>query len=436
MNTRTNQPNPFRVALLGCGTVGREVAKQLLAGRLPGVELAAILVRRSDIDRGVPRDLCLTSAAQVLALRPDAVIEVIGGVDAPLPLARATLRAGIPFITANKSLIARHGEELSELARAHNTVLAYEAAVGASLPVIASLRALRADSVHTVSAVLNGTCNFILDRLTRGQHGQQAGPGRAPESLADAVRAAQALGLAEPDPTADLSGRDSAEKLAIIAREIGISGITPDDIEVRGIDRITGDDCRAAAREGRAIRLLATIERRERGWRLAVEPTLLPARHPLATLPGPHNGVLVEAELAGKVFLQGAGAGPRPTAAALLGDLSAVLRSCRREPVGSRHTLSTEVPPTPTAPSHAARPDPHRSHAVRLRGSPASPDAIFDALRAARLRAETLELSRDGIRAILQPAAARAVADFVASLRHADALVLPVHADMREAVPA
>ncbi|MGD9689747.1 MAG: homoserine dehydrogenase [Phycisphaerales bacterium] len=411
-----SRAQPLRVALLGCGTVGRELARRLLAGALDGgrssprVELVRVLVRRAELDRGLPPGLLTDRLDDVLDAEPDAVVEVMGGIEAPLDAGREVLSRGVPFVTANKSLLAHHGEELRSLAQARGAPLAFEAAVGASLPVVAVLRALRADRLLGFRGVLNGTCNFVLDRLSRAS----TGPGGARLTLDDAVREAQALGLAEPDPSADLSGRDAAEKLCVIAQELGWVDVRSSDVRTRGIERLTADDCAAERREGRAIRLIASIEFEGERPMFAVEPVALDARDPLAQLPGEENGVVLNCEMAGRVFLRGRGAGPGPTASALLGDLASALG----------------LPRAPS-PRLSGRPAPAREprstrHSVRLARPGVTPDDVFAALAAAGVGAERIELARDGVRVTTGPATRAAAGRLAADLDDDRTLVVPI----------
>ncbi len=401
-NTTESTRPPLRVALLGCGTVGREVAEQLLAGRLAGVTLVGILVRDTSRDRGLPpnaKALLTDRFDDILASTPDVVIEVLGGIDPATTYVHQLLARGIPVVTANKTLVAHAGESLAAAARAHNIPFAFEAAVGASLPVVAALRALRADRVRSIQAVLNGTCNFILTRM-----------GESGISMEAAIAQAQALGLAEPDPSADLSGRDTAEKLVILARESGCpaDAATIGHVIREGIESLTADDLRAARRDGRAIRLIAEYHAPDspgQPARLRVGPALLPLLHPLARLEGPENGIEIECESAGRVHLRGLGAGPKPTAAALLGDVLATRRSHTPHSHAARPAAALSTPPTSVA---AAATTPHRGPSrprfVRIRRGDAQDglpvDALLQRLGLAGIRATSLELGTSIARAI------------------------------------
>jgi len=223
---------------------------------------------------------------------------------------RELLSHGISVVTANKTLIAREGDELRQIARRSGAAFAYDASVGGAVPILAALRTLVADDIESIEGVLNGTCNFILSEMERTGC-----------ELADAVALAQQRGLAEPDPVADLSGRDAAEKLCVIASEIGLR-LAPDEIAVTGIEAISAETITAARHNGGRIKLIARYER----GRATIGPKLIEADHPLFEVAGAENALLVRSALAGSNLLRGRGAGPDPTAAAILGDVVALLR--------------------------------------------------------------------------------------------------------------
>lgn len=362
---------PPRIALLGCGTVGREVAAQLLdAESRLGVRLCAILVRDAARDRGLPRHLFTTSIDDIETCTPDLVIELVGGLEPAAELFSRFLDRGIPVVTANKTLIAHRGRELAALARERGTHLACEASVCAAIPVITSLRHLAGDRVLSIRGIVNGSCNFILSRLGEGW--------RMEEALAEARK----RGLVEPDPSADLSGRDSAEKLCVLAGACGIP-LLPHQVETRGIEALTPDDLTAARRSGRTIKLLAELELGDGVVRARVGPTLIPRAHSLAGIEDEENAVAIETSLGGELFLKGRGAGPKPTASAVLGDVVRVLR------VQAESSRSAAV----------IADQPHRRHHIRV--GAAAPDRVFSALAAHRLEASETELGRDRTRLVV-----------------------------------
>ncbi len=405
MSTPARGPNT-RVALLGCGTVGSEVARQLLAGDRERVQLVKILVRRAEVDRGLPAQLFTMSFEAVLEAEPDIVIELIGGLDAAAQMIGASLDLRKHVITANKTAIAYRGAALAALARERNVTLSYSAAVGASLPIIATLRRLRGDRVRSIRGVINGTCNFILTRMAASGC-----------TLEAAVRQAQSLGLAEPDPGGDLSGRDSAEKLAVLAREAGIGGVDAGSMAIEGIAALTSEDHREARRRGCVIKLVAEVDATDPRARARVGPALLPISHPMATLAAEENGVVLSSELAGDIFLRGRGAGPRPTTASILGDLCELIGSGR----GDSHRESVRV----TEPPPAAAPAPGRRHVVRVLGAPSalSADRVLRASTATCV--EEIALAR-GRAVVLTGPTCESRARGIADLLGGASVVLPM----------
>ncbi len=321
-------PSAVRVALLGCGTVGTQVARVLVEhgeeiGARVGapVELVGVAVRDAAADRdpAVPRDL-LTSDADALVARADVVVELIGGTTRARELVHAAIRNGASVVTANKALLAAHGPELYEAADAAGVDILYEAAVAGAVPVVRGVReSLAGDRVQRVLGIVNGTTNYILDQMTTGGL-----------DFADALARAQELGYAEADPTADVEGYDAAAKAAILASLAFHTRVSMDDVVREGITSITARDIDTARRMGGVIKLLAIVERVAtadgEAVALRVHPAVLPAAHPLAGVGGAFNAVVVEAEAAGRLMFYGAGAGGRPTASAVLGDVVAAAR--------------------------------------------------------------------------------------------------------------
>lgn len=310
---------PIRVALLGAGSVGSQVARLLtqhkdeLAQRVGAeLELAGVLVRNPAAARNfdIPAEL-LTSDAESLILGSDIVIELIGGIDPAREYVRMALNSGADVITANKALIAAHGPELFDLAEQLGAQLYFEAAVGGAIPIIRPLReSLAGDKVNRVMGIVNGTTNFILDRMdSTGASFQQA--------LAEAT----ALGYAEADPTADIEAFDAASKAAILASLAFHSEVPVESVHREGITTVTAEQIATAKQSGYTVKLLAVCERVDGGIVARVHPTLIPLSHPLAAVRGAYNAVFVEAESAGQLMFYGAGAGGPETASAVLGDL-------------------------------------------------------------------------------------------------------------------
>ncbi|MGY1579783.1 homoserine dehydrogenase [Streptomyces sp. MN13] len=330
---------PLRVALLGFGSVGSEVARLLVSRRdelaarigVP-VELAGIAVRRPRPEtHGLDPALFTLDPARLVARGDiDVVVELIGGIEPAKSLLTSGMEAGASVVTANKALIATDGTELHEIAHKHGVDLAYEAAVAGAVPLLRPLReSLAGDRVHRVAGIVNGTTNYVLDRMTTSG-------GTFRTALAEAQR----LGYAEADPTADVEGHDAAAKVAILARLAFGTRVSLDDVHCEGISAITPADIAHAADENAVIKLLGVAERTDAGVSARVLPALVPADHPLAAVRGAYNGIFVEAEAAGELMFHGQGAGGAPTASAVLGDLVAV---CRNRVAG---TTEHHQPPT------------------------------------------------------------------------------------------
>ncbi|HEX6339111.1 MAG TPA: homoserine dehydrogenase [Jiangellaceae bacterium] len=320
----------LRVALLGCGNVGTEVARlmtehstDLEARAGARLELVGIAVRRPDRDRtatGVDPDLFTTDALG-LATRDDVdiVIELIGGVEPARGLILAAMEHGASVVTGNKALLAEDGATLHNAAEKYGVDLYYEAAVAGAIPLLRPLReSLAGDRIRRVLGIVNGTTNYILDQMdSRGS------------SYAEALEEAQALGYAEADPTADIEGYDAAAKAAILAGIAFHSSVTSADVHREGIADVTAADVASARDMGAVVKLLAICELSEDGRSVGarVHPAMLPRTHPLASVRGAYNAVFVESDAAGQVMFYGPGAGGTPTASAVLGDVVTVARN-------------------------------------------------------------------------------------------------------------
>jgi homoserine dehydrogenase len=313
----------LRVALLGCGVVGSAVARLLtdnaadLCARV-GVplELVGIAVRRGGRDRseaGVDERL-FTTDAEELVTRADIVVEVIGGIEPARSLMLRAMAHGASVVTANKALLAEDGPTLYAAAAEHGVDLYYEAAVAGAIPLLRPLReSLVGDDVRLVLGIVNGTTNYILDKMeTTGA------------SFADALEQAQALGYAEADPTADVEGFDAAAKAAILASLAFHSRVAGQDVHREGITEVSAADVAAAREMDCVVKLLAICERTDSGISVRVHPAMLPRSHPLAGVGDAFNAVFVEADAAGQLMFYGRGAGGDPTASAVLGDVVAV----------------------------------------------------------------------------------------------------------------
>jgi homoserine dehydrogenase len=325
---RVPQRGPLRVALLGCGTVGSEVFRLLgeqatdLAARVGApLQVAGVAVRDPDgraRAAGVGGDL-VTTDAMTLVTRPDVdiVVEMIGGIEPARALLLAAMRTGKSVVTANKALLGTDGAAMHAAAREHGADLFYEAAVAGAIPLLRALReSLAGDAVRRVLGIVNGTTNYILDRMDSS--GTEFG---------DALKEAQALGYAEADPTADVGGYDAAAKAAILASLAFHTRVSAGDVYRQGITAVTAADIEGARVLGCVVKLLAICERSSDGISVRVHPAMISREHPLASVRGVYNAVFVEAESAGRLMFYGAGAGGGPTASAVLGDLVVVARN-------------------------------------------------------------------------------------------------------------
>jgi homoserine dehydrogenase len=309
---------PLKIALLGCGVVGAEVYRLLseqAADLTPRVgaplEVAGVAVLDRARPRPVPIDpRLLTADAMTLATRPDVdiVVELIGGIEPARSLLVAALQAGKPVVTANKALLGSDSAAMHSTAREHRAELYHEAAVAGAIPLLRPLReSLAGDTVRRVLGIVNGTTNYILDRMdTSGTD--------VPGALAEAT----ALGYAEADPTADVEGFDAAAKAAILASLAFHTQVTAADVYREGITALTPADVENARALGCVVKLLAICERCGDGISARVHPAMIPRVHPLAAVREAYNAVFVEAESAGRLMFYGAGAGGKPTASAVL----------------------------------------------------------------------------------------------------------------------
>jgi homoserine dehydrogenase len=336
----------LNIALLGCGVVGSQVARLLrdqaddLAVRTGArLELAGIAVRRLSHPRpGIDPGL-LTTDAMGLATRPDVdvVIEVIGGIEPARSLLLSAMKTGKSVVTANKALLAEHGEQIHAASRAVGADLYYEASVAGAIPLLRPLReSLAGDTVHRVLGIVNGTTNFILDRMDTSGAG-----------FSESLEEAQALGYAEPDPTADVEGFDAAAKAAILAGLAFHTRVTAAEVHREGITEVTAADIASAKALGRIVKLLAICERSDSGVSVRVHPAMIPRSHPLAAVGGAYNAVFVEAQSAGQLMFYGAGAGGTPTASAVLGDVVAVARNRLAGTHGPELSTYAELPVLP-----------------------------------------------------------------------------------------
>ena len=312
------------VGLLGYGTVGSAVSRMLAESadeieRATGHRLTVVraLVRDPAKNREfVPGDDVLTDDFATLRDDPrvDVVAEVMGGLDPAGGYVRELLRAGKPVVSANKQLVAREGADLFAIASEAGVQLRFEASVCAAVPVVKVLReSLVAENVHRVLGIVNGTTNFVLSRMARG--------GTYPEALAEA----QALGFAEPDPTDDVTGADAAAKMAILATVAFGSRVLLDDVQYRGIEAIEPAHIAAAASFGMALKLIGIATLADGAVDVRVQPAFVENAHPLASVEGSSNVVVLQGDAIREVTLGGPGAGGIETASAVVADLVSVV---------------------------------------------------------------------------------------------------------------
>ncbi len=320
---------PWGIGVAGLGTVGAGLLTFLSEN--PDFAPAGGMAYVSGVSarsRSRPRPFDISGlpwfddpVALATAESTDIFVELIGGSDGPAKAAvEAALKAGKPVVTANKALIAEHGAELAALAEAQNVPLLFEAAVMGGVPAVKVVReALVGDDIHSISGILNGTCNYILTEM------EAAG-----RSFEDVLAEAQRLGYAEADPTMDVGGFDAAHKITILAALA--FGCAPNyaAAEIEGIDQVALLDIRMAKDLGYRIKLVASAERSIHGALVRVHPTLAPLDHPLARAGGALNALFIEGERTGRIFLQGPGAGAAPTAAAVSADIADVIAGAVR----------------------------------------------------------------------------------------------------------
>ena len=295
----------YRVGLLGHGTVGGafehllgERADQIahLTGRKPAI--SGVLTRsKGDFD--------------AILADSDLIVELIGGIEPAREYVLKAMRAGKHVVSANKLLLASHGEELWTTAREHEVQLRFEGAVAGVVPVIRVLQeSLAAAHVERIHGIVNGTTNFILSEMARGG-----------TSYEDALKRAQEFGYAEADPTDDVTGKDAAAKMAIIARLAFSTPVHLDQVTYEGIEHITADDVAYARDLGLGLKLIGTAERVDGGISVRVHPAFLYPGHPLASVNGSFNAVTIESDAITEITLSGPGAGGPQTASAVLGDV-------------------------------------------------------------------------------------------------------------------
>ncbi len=322
----------YKVGILGMGTVGTGVAKILLdpVGRhfiLGAVEIYRVGVRSLTRKREIELDPSIyTDNLEAIVTDPniDIVVELLGGIEPARSLILQAIAHGKHIVTANKAVLARHGDEIFTAAKAKGVYVMLEASVAGGIPIIQILKqALCANKITAVTGIINGTTNYILTRMSASPN----------ESFEEILADAQALGYAEADPTADVDGYDAADKIAILASLAFGDRIKLEQIYREGIRHVTSTDVARAAELGFVIKLLAIARNYEnKGLEIRVHPTLVPKDHPLASINGVTNAITVVGDPIGEVVFSGAGAGMGATASAVVADIINVLSSVKANP--------------------------------------------------------------------------------------------------------
>src|SRR5437660_4219155 len=326
---------PLKVGLAGLGTVGATVVRLIarqrdaLAARCGRpIEVVAVTARSRAKDRGLDMSgLRWVETPVLLAKDPgiDVFVELMGGEGDPAKSAvEAALAAGKSVVTANKALLARHGVALAALAERHHVALNFEAAVAGGIPIVKTLReGLIGNQLARVYGILNGTCNYILTRM-----------GQEKLSFAECLKDAQRLGYAEADPTFDVEGFDTAQKLAIVASLAFGTRVNPDAVYVEGISSITPEDLDAADALGYRVKLLGVAMRTEQGIEQRVHPTMVPRESAIAQVMGVTNALSIDADGIAPITLVGPGAGGEATASSVVADLCDIARGMRTATFG------------------------------------------------------------------------------------------------------
>jgi homoserine dehydrogenase len=339
---------PLKVGLAGLGTVGTAVIQlleherdKLVARCGRPIEVVAVSARSRGKKRSIDvRKLRWFADPAKLAADPeiDVLVEVIGGAGNPAKRAvEVALAAGKPVVTANKALLAGHGHKLALLAERHDVALNFEASVAGGIPIVKTLReGLNGNSFTRIYGILNGTCNYILSRMEQDRL-----------AFDECLREAQRLGYAEADPSFDVEGHDTAQKLSILASLAFGTKVDPAAVYVEGIASITLADLDAAAELGYRVKLLGVAVRTEAGIEQRVHPTMVPKESAIAQVMGVTNAVTVDAEGLSPITLVGPGAGGMATASAVVSDLADIARGVRVPPFGRPAARMTAIRKAP-----------------------------------------------------------------------------------------
>jgi homoserine dehydrogenase len=345
------QNNSYTVAVLGAGNIGSAVISRLsnLDNEVIDISISKVLVSDVTKQRDFDSSLLTNDFNEIVNDESiNLVIEVLGGVDPGKDYIKTLLKNGKSVITANKDIIADCGDELIKIAQENNACLYFEAAVAAGIPVLKPLiESLRGEELTRVAGIINGTSNYILTSMEEGS------------TYEDALNLAQELGYAEPDPTNDVEGIDAKYKAMILS--LLCFGLSPksEDVYTEGISSITKEDFEWAKRLNKTIKLVAQIDNKGEGFNARVYPVLVDAKHPLASIRGALNAILVEGENINQLVFSGPGAGAAPTASAIIGD---VLSACHQMASNQTNWYPLRSPKTGNKSIH----DVHSSWFIRL----------------------------------------------------------------------
>ncbi len=332
------------LGMLGLGTVGTGVVELLTKHR--HLTLKKVAVKSLDKDRSTLPDCPLTTDVNEIINDPEieVLVEVMGGENPTVGYLEQAIKKRKHIVTANKEVLAKHGPRLFALAKEHGVAIFFEASVAGGVPLLSTIhKGLEANEIESIMGILNGTTNFILSNMETGK------------SYADALKEAQDLGFAEADPTADVDGFDVAYKLSVLSA-LGFGYfVKPDTIYKEGIRNITEEDMALAKEFGYRIKLLGTAAKGasnggNQGFDVRVHPTLVPFDHPLASVSGPNNGILVRGHAVGQLTLIGPGAGKLPTASAVVGDLMNLAGALKLPDFASYFQPTIEASPASAAP--------------------------------------------------------------------------------------
>ncbi len=415
LGVRPLRPRTLTIGLIGLGRIGaafaqrlRDRADEVTARHGCAFVITDVLVRdaRRSREAGCGSSRIVDDAAEFESRIFDVVVEATGVVEPVVPLISRLLQRGTPVVTANKELLARAGANLRAIAARAGARIECEASVAAGIPLFHVLNgALQTSEIRSFEAILNGTSNFVLSAMAR-----------TGATLAAALERARGLGLAEPDASADLDGRDSARKVSVLCERIFGRALDSEAIAVEGIGGVDRIDILSAADFGYALKPLAAARAGSDldAW---VAPACVPARGPLATVEGPENGIVFSCDGTGPIFLSGPGAGPEPTAAALLDDVLRVTRGSAPWPASRIVARPGDARPTP---------DPQWFVSVSADADRVVPSDLLDYLAAAGVRFDELRRTVDGrahtVAGITRPVATGRVASVRQTLDAVDGI--------------